>query len=531
MSDTVKQIKVGFHAGNVLSYLSQTYGDGFTVLREGVQNSLDKHAKNIFVRIDCPKGIIQILDDGDGAGYAEISKKFQNIGLSLKLDDPEAAGELGIGNLAGIAVAREWQLLTRDRKNPVDVYRLYSFERTQLKKSSAIELQSEEAKSYKSVPGAPFTAYTMVRLLDVDELTLKQLGNSDVISRTMTDAFGTKLKARKIELRFSYVDFKGKRREFLVKPQQFRGMQMDSEKYDTEFGEVEFHFFHSPRPVHQPSILVQHQGVHGIPLVNFFKMKILGREIEDLFARGYFEGEIKLGFCEMQPSKAAFVQNHQLSVFVQAIESFAADILRPLVEQLDEEGRAERHKRIADALLKRVRSYFQKHTSYLPPIMKSFIAKLEDSGSSDEATRLSGGFPKPEAKPKKKAEAPQPKPLEPNAFTKQRKKSAATGGAPKKREPRVVVLDDGLGLEMYYPDANEEGMLWHSRTTDGVIQINAANSEFLEAERRGQTKLSDYMFLMLNKELACASLNPTDAKTFGTAFEKSFMNFWRASLD
>lgn len=527
---TVSTIGVDFHAGNIINYLAQAYGDGFAVLREGVQNSLDKHAKNIFIRIDCPKNLIQIFDDGEGASHAEISKKFQGVGLSLKLDDLDASGEMGIGNLAGLAVAREWQLLTRDRSRVGTKFHLFSFSREELKKNKGILVHSEEVSVRGSLPGAPFTAYTMLRLLDVDELTLQQLRNQDVISRTLTDAFGNKLRARKVELRVSYVDFKGKRSDFLVKPPQFRGMPMEPDKQDTEFGEVEFHFFHSPRPVSTPSILVQHQGVYSIPLVNFFKLKILGKEVEEIFTRGYFEGEIKLGFCEITPDRSRFAQNHQLKVFVQAVETFVANVLRPLVEQLDQEGREERHKRIADQLLKKVRHYFEKHPNALPATMKSFLV---GSGGGIESANWTGGSSttKPtDPKVKKKSETPKPEPLPKDAFKKQRAKSAATGGTQKKPTPRILVLDNGLGLNMVYPDA-AEGFSWHSRTESGVIEINAANNEFLDAERRGQTKLSEYMFLLLQKELTCASLNPMDAQSFGRGFESSFMTFWRASFD
>lgn len=411
--------------------------------------------------------------------------------------------------------------------NPADVFRLYCFQRDELRKSSSVQVHSE-VSPFKSITGAPFTANTMLRLLEVDEITLKQLGNSDIVARTLTDAFAHKLRTRNIELRVSYKDFKGKNHDFLVKPPQFRGSEMDVEKLETEFGEIEFCFYHTPRPMQSPNILVQHKGVYSLPLTNFFKLKVIGKAVEDLFARGYFEGVIKLGFCELDAARACFRNDVHLKVFVQAVESFAETILRPIVTQLDQEGREERHKRIADGLLKKVRNYFERHPHHLPPTIKSFILKPKGSEEKGFAVPGSGNSDKT----KKKEAATRPK-LAKDAFKKQRQRNAeasASGNPSKKKEPRVMVLDEGLGLQMVYPDA-DEGFAWHSRTYTGLIQINTANNDFLDAERRGQTKLSEYMFLLLKKELTCSSLPPINAQIFGDAFEKSFMPLWRASLD
>jgi hypothetical protein len=540
----LRPITVGFHAGNVVHYLSQAYGDGFLVLRELVQNPLDEGAKNIYVRIDCNRRLVCVYDDGNGAGEAEIREKFENIGLSLKLSDPGAIGHKGIGNLAGIAVAEQWELFARDTSVRGDPYRLYAFNRSELKKSDELQVHCE-VLSIKSITGAPFQARTMVRLVDMDEMTLKQLGDHALIQRTLTEAFASKLKSHNVNLRVAYKDFKGKLHDFNVKPPQYRGTPMEPEKYDTEFGEVEFVFFHSPKPLVAPVLLVQHQGVFSIPLKTFFMYRVWGREVEEIFSRGYFEGEIRLGFCEMNPSRTGFEPGHQYKVFIQAVESFVADVLRPIVEQLDQEGRTERHRRIADSLLKRVGDYFRKHPSYLPPVLHSLVVKPGGKGITAPAVPLGGSgagatcvlkpIVPPKLTPSAKAKAEGlSQPLPGDTFKRQRAKSQAAkaAGVKPKREPRILEIGDGLGLQIISPDANEEGFSWHSRISpNGLIQINAENDEFLTAERRGQTKLYDYMSLLLCKELSVASLNPIDARSFGNAFEKSFMNFWRAPLD
>ena len=291
---TVKRLAVDFHAGNVIQYLAETYGTGFEVIREAVQNAIDKSARNIFVMIDCIGCLIEVFDDGDGANELEITQKFNQIGLSLKLGQAGMVGQKGIGNLAAFSVGRQWQLFTRNIKQGGQLY-AYTFDRAELTKGRNVTLQSE-AVQFKSVKGAPFLASTMLRIVEVDSGILRQLGDKNMIERTLREAFNAKLRGGKIALRVAYRNTKNQTSDFVVKPTRFQGTALEPVDYDTEYGEVTFEFYHSHEPLKDPSILVLHQGVYSIPLTNFFKLRILPQELEPLFTKGYFEGEIRWAF-------------------------------------------------------------------------------------------------------------------------------------------------------------------------------------------------------------------------------------------
>lgn len=514
----LKQLPVDFHYGNVIQYLAQTHGTGFEVVREGVQNAIDKGATNIFIRIDCISHVVAIFDDGDGASEAEITAKFSQIGLSLKLGQPGMVGQKGIGNLAAFSIGRQWNLITRDIKRKGQL-RGYTFDRTELTKSSDITLQSESIQ-FKSITGAPFPTTTMLRIVDVEEGVLRQLGDKGTIERTLREAFNTKLRTQKIILRVLYRDTRNRTSEFVVKPTRFRGTPIEPVEYDTEYGVVTFEFFHSPEPLKDPSILVLHQGVYSLPLTNFFKLRMLSPEIEPWFNKGYFDGEIRLGFCSLNSSRSAFEHNAELQSFVKAIESFATEILKPIIEQFEQADRKDRLQKIAESVLKKMKQYLTKYPNLLPAHLKGALVKhvqtkKEDEEDSTDTISVPGRVRKAK------------QPLPPDAFKKQRKKTE-TGDKPPKRP--VVQLRDGLAIDLVNPEA-EEGFSWHSRLTpQGIIQINAMHDEFGQAERRGHTVLFRYMSILVQKELTCAAMVPYEGQIFNSGFEKTFLSFWKASL-
>lgn len=512
----VKRMNVDFHYGNVIQYLAETYGTGFEVVREAVQNAIDKSAKNIFVLIDCVKRLIVVYDDGFGASEDEMMKKFQKIGLSFKLGQVGMVGQKGIGNLAAFSIGRQWQLFTRDIKKG-EKLRAYTFDRAELVKGNDVAVQSEMVR-FKSVTGAPFPATSMLRIIDVDQGVLRQLGDYKTIDRTLREAFNAQLRSGKISLRVSYQRDSKNLTEFMIKPTKFRGAPIDPEDYETDHGPVTFEFYHSYEPLKDPSILVLHQGTYSLPLTNFFKLRICPPELEPLFAKGYFEGEIRLGFCKLNSSRSAFEHNAEQQSFVSAVEQFTAEILQPLVEQFEQSDREERLKRIAEGVLRKMKSFLNKHPDLLPPGLKALIIKKAVEGPDPLKNDI---ITPPEKKRPRQ-------PLPPDAFKRQRRKSKDK--TPKPRKP-VVELRDGLAIQIINPAADDELMYQHSRLTSrGVIQINGMHNDFTEAYKRGQSVCHRYMFLLVQKELTCASLSTHEGHVFRQAFEKTFLPFYKASL-
>jgi len=96
-----------------------------------------------------------------------------------------------------------------------------------------------------------------------------------------------------------------------------------------------------------------------------------------------------------------------------------------------------------------------------------------------------------------------------------------------KRETFEAV--EGMGIHFVYPDA-EEGLRWHSRINAGLLEINIANSDFMEAEKRGQTFLARYLTLLLQVELTTVSIGDHQGEIFHTGFELMLDQFFALSL-
>lgn len=525
-SVNVDSISVGVHLGNVISFLAYLYGSGISVLKEMVQNAIDEGAKNIHVSINCVTRNITAYDDGGGASKDDITQKFNRIGQSLKMGLKDKIGNKGIGNLAGLAISDEWQFLTRKNSGPIW---FFSFDKKQLEKESGISLHAEKTDRKQIDRNYNFVPNSMVKLVSVSETILKQLGDQTAIENGLREAYNTILRVRKINLTVGYTDFKNKYREFLVKPIEYRGSKLDMVKYDTALGEVEFHFHHSPVPVSNPNILVNHQGVYSMPIMNFFKMKLLPREIEQYFSKGYFEGEIRLGFCVVNPERSALIPNSDYSVFADVVNTFAIDVMKSYIDQFEQANREDKWKQAANDVLRKLKSFFRNNPGLIPSILKTALTKAVGDTENPNAD-ASGTVGIKQKKGDRKLRL---NPLPPDALKKKKQESEEqkkTGLKVNKNKGRTVDFADCLGIQFVYPDEESEGFVWCSRINKGVIQINVANSVFLEVERRGRSAVERYITELVHIELTAATLSPVAAEAFKAGAEQKINSFWISTL-
>ena len=101
------------------------YNNAANAISELVANGLDAKAKNIYVYIDMSdKGhsTIEIIDDGIGMDYADLSRKYVWIGRNkrkdvelLEDDKKNVMGRKGIGKLAALYLSNNYFILTKKR--------------------------------------------------------------------------------------------------------------------------------------------------------------------------------------------------------------------------------------------------------------------------------------------------------------------------------------------------------------------------------------------------------------------------------
>lgn len=518
----IETIPVHIYAGNALIYLSNHYGEPLSVIRECVQNSIDKKAKNIFVTIDCTRRTIGIWDDGEGAGKEELVEKFAKICKSLKSDNE--LGQKGIGNLAGIAIAQEWHLTTKDTKKKDDPFRYYSLSKARVanKEEVSIEVEIKQEQVLSSRCGFNPSAFVNLRTVNTDALL--RLNDLDNLARTLIDAFHQPLKSKKISIRINYVDNKGKHTTKQVEPAQFRGIPVDTEVVETTFGNVVFELFCSYYPLDNSRILI-HNHEYSIPFQNLFFRKQLDPKLERIWQKGYFEGSIKLPFCTINAQRDAFEWNEQFSAFVKAVEEYTSDVLEHIVSRIEDATKSERYEKITEQVTRKISELFRKHPNLKPDALKELEGAVFKESSQSTNIKL---------KPTEKVQKIVKKVADERTERKERKLQDKS----KKPEKIANILSDEKKeetkknrlCEIVLPRSDDR-LDWHSRITDeNVIQINALHNDFTRAESLGMTKLTEYVGILVEKELTCMVLNPITAKAFSEQFENIFLAYWRANL-
>jgi len=517
---SLEKMGIGFFDSNIILYLAQIYADPFAVIRELVQNALDKNAGHVIVDIDCFRGgLIKSYDDGRGASKEEIVSKFKQIGRSLKLDDPEALGEKGIGNLAGLAIAERYRLITKDRDNNLDKFRVYWLDKAEIRGSANVDLNIEDWQPKKVASNLPFDVSAMVELNSITEMALRRLSDLAGLERYINDELGRKIAKNKVEVKLNYRDQRGKKTERIIKPLEFRGVRMEPEIYETKFGPIAFEFFYTDKPAEKPRILIEHRKTYTMSLFNLFLRKQLDEKAAVVYQRGFFEGIIKVDFCALAPSRDCFEWNAELETLSGILSRFAIEVLKPVIEHMEDEQRKEKYQHISGVVLKMVMELFKKEPHLIPLKFRRYLSErvLGDKNSDGKKAR------KKRAKNK----------IGPDVLRTQREKIEKN----QQTKEKTVVVDSGNkkseeGFELRYVSPSEEtGFMWHSKTaTDGIVEINSGHKDFRSAERLGTTRLTEYIFILFQKELTCGSLEDAASRIFCEHFEKEFLGFYRAAL-
>ncbi len=188
-----------------------------------------------------------------------------------------------------------------------------------------------------------------------------------------------------------------------------------------------------------------------------------------------------------------------------------------MIERVEDENREEKYRKVSDDVLKKISSFYQNH----PDILRD-VEPTEGRQT-----------PVPEKKPKIPVEQVVRKQRENREQERRKQPSASKSDSKKPEQPRMGKLSrlpgSTLSIEFVLPQ-EEHGINWHSHREGSVVQVNVQNSDFGFAERLGMSRLKDYIFLLLQKELTCASLESSSARLFTDRFEDTFMALYRAGL-
>lgn len=521
-SNVIKPIKVGVHIGGALRAIAKHYSDPLSAIGEFIQNSLDEYASHIRTEIDHDKRRIRVYDNGKGAHFLDIEKKFTNFCQTLKSHDPEAIGRFGIGLSGGLELAEEFTLITKPATDSKQQFIRYSMSR---------EIWTEnEPRLLPVVEGQEFSLgewSTAVVLKKVEESKLRALSDPAAIAAYIGDQYGAIINKRKVK-----VEVHVARRKYVgeetVKVSEFPGVREKAITQGTPRGPVTFEMWRTVRPARNPKIIVEHQGKFSFLLRN---ISDLWNTIEDALGAGYFQGRIKVNFCTLHHNRKGFLLDHDMVTFSQAVETYVNEHVRPVIDKLKREHVLERNAEIIRECVDDFEKFLSDMPDLLPEGLRGFVTKGH-TGTKEKPTTLENYLGEIRGRnDEKKRKNPAEQSGEPH---REYDISHPSVEDPRGKQRRIIRGQKGITIRQEEASP-ESGIDWRTRYENGVIYFNISNPDWIYAsDRRSRDhgkSAKFYCGMQIMKELTCLRLNDVDqlrSEEFRRQFERTFMQYWKA---
>lgn len=509
------------HVGGALRAIARHYSDPMFAIGEFVQNSLDERASHISIDIDHNKRRIRVYDNGNGASFDIIQKKFTKFCQTLKADDSEAIGRFGIGLSGGLELAEEFTLITKpaiDSKHP---FVRYSMNR---------EIWSEEEPYLNPIKedegfsmGEWFTA---VVLKKVEESKLRVFSDPASIAAHIADQYGAVISKRKVSIMVKVAKGSLVREEF-VKVSEFPGVRERAVTQTTSRGPVIFEMWKTVRPVRNPKIMVEHQGKSSFRLRN---ISDLWNAVEDALGMGYFQGRVKVNFCTPHHNRKGFLLDEDLLIFSRAVEKYVNEYVRPIINKLEQEHVLERNAEIIRECVDDFEKFLSDMPDLLPEGLRGLVTK-DHTGAEEKPRTRENYLGEIRGNDKKKRGNPVKESGEPRGEYDITHPSVED---PRGKPRRIIRGQKGITIRQEEASP-ESGIDWRTRYESGIIYFNISNPDWIYAsDRRSKDRGKSAKFycgMQIMKELTCLRLKDIDqlrAEDFRRQFERTFMQYWKA---
>jgi len=508
----IEYIDAAFHEGNNILNLASFYSDPFDVVKETVQNSIDEKAKNIMVEINIPKRVMKIFDDGKGMSKDTMKERCKKICLSEKAEG--SYGSKGIGNFAGLAIAEEIKIISKDFTT--GVFNELTKEKSDLKNEEKVKFPIRERQDFNI--DKKYNTLWIVR--HIEKGPLKKLLKLEELCDYLSDALEEKLQnekeAPKVIIRLNNKGIIDK----LIKASEFPGFRQEEPiTYKTHHGDIIFKVFVSSEAVKKPKFIIKHHPI----TFDLKEIKDLYEEVRDVLDSGHFQGSISIKFCTLDPSKKGFIWNDEFETFCDTVRKFAEEYLRPWIEELKDKKRNFAIKELLFEVLNDLENFFKENPDLIPEGLQGLIS-TQHKGADQKKVDFKGKRGKRKLT---KRDLPPLKPKKEGEEKKKRRHSVVrddeAGGKQSAKQQAGTVID--------YQDAI--GARWRSKFEDGRIIINIAHPDYSEAEKKGKRCEKLYFSQLLWFECAYLELSndhPSeyDRKKFRGQFESYYFPFSRA---
>jgi len=509
-TNEIEYAEGGFHEGNTILNLANFYSDPFDVVKEVVQNSIDEKAKNIKVDINISKKDMKVFDDGRGMSKDTMIRRCKKICLSEKGEGNY--GSKGIGNFAGLAIAEEIKIISKDLKT--GVFNELAKKKAELKNEEKVKFPIKERPDFKA--DKKYNTLWVVR--SIEKGPLKKLQKFEELCGYLSDALEEKLQDEKEAPKVIIgLDNKGIISEKQIKASEFPGTRQENPiAYKTTYGEITFEVFVGPEAAKKPKFTVRHHPI----TFDLKEIKDLYEEVKDVFGSGHFQGSVSVKFCTLDPSKKGFVWDDEFETFCDIVKKFAEEYLKPWLEELKDTKRSLAISELLREVLDDLENFFKDNPDLIPEGLQGLISaqhkgadptKVDFRGKRKERKLTKRDLPRLEKKREGKEK-------------KERRHSVARddeAGAKQsaKQQPGAVIDYDNTAI----------GARWRSRFKNGRIIINALHKDFDEAERKGRKAWKHYCSQLVWLECACLEIpNEYFRGNFRKPFEDLYFPFSRS---
>ncbi|MBI4020846.1 MAG: ATP-binding protein [Candidatus Aenigmarchaeota archaeon] len=500
----------GFHAGNTLLHLAQTYPTIEKVVQEILQNAIDAGATQAHVSLDLTECRLRAYDNGSGASKEQMRERVLNIGKPMKGGDK--IGEKGIGNLAPVSLCTRYRMITRPRDaKPRPPFFEFRFDPQDLETQATVNFAYADRPDF-SFSGRFAESSTFIDVSGIKPAALQRLRKSpskaaEALASAVTDAFPAKIKSTGIRITIE-VKAAGQDWEVEAKPVEFPGIRNEIH-IPTDLGEVVFELYLTLNQVQKPRILIDHQGKQAFPLQN---LEASWGDIEEFFGSGFIQGRIRLEFCTLAPDRTRLQMDDAYVHFHNALIKFVETYGTPWLRQVNEDRRAERLSKIAQEVVERLEK------------------GLFGDGEIPESLRCPAGIPGkgPEGK------APRPPvrrvvpPLVPGGPPRQKGQTRRKGkDRPDLAYRRVQPsARSARGMTALFREGDDaHGYKWHARLgtegpEKGGIIINMSHPDLTAAEQRGPLYHKLYVTSCVMAIAVSVQMEPGVAEQFMRGWEE-----------
>lgn len=386
-----------FDPCGVFKLIAHQYQTLNEVIAEALQNALDVDAKQVHIIVDERRRTGAIMDNGEGATDAKITRALASVARSIKGDAKDKYGRFGLGFLSALGKCDEFTFTSCDSREKS--YRTWTFKSQDYLERGKSDVPFKERSDLRnqrssSRPGAQavwwnskleLTAIHSDRMLlrfDVKEFVEEHLRR-----------FQVKLQDWNVKVIITHIDSHGKTlHDGPVEVSPFSGEPLP--EFVTDYGGVtaKFTLYRAPHTGNMRKGVISFR-IEGNPqrilakeVLAFHGLQSLQakleQEVADSFTNGVLEGEILVSGVELHESRKGFNLGDSLTNLQICLETWHMEVGKMLVAKVQNERVDERRQDLGTRAM-RALDGLVKSTPVLESLLTGFTRGTVGDGHVD----------------------------------------------------------------------------------------------------------------------------------------------------